>query len=71
MMQMLLQLPGLFCDLSNMFVALASRAAHRLAGLALTVPLALWIGTGLRFHLKPGWDEAYEGLAAPPPGPLP
>ena len=54
-----------------MFVARPCRAAHRLAGLSLSVPLALWIGTGLLFHLKPGWDEAYEGLAAPPPGPLP
>jgi|GEM_PF-499386 len=70
-MQMLLQLPGLFCDLSNMFVAQPLRAAHRLAGLVLVVPLVLWIGTGLLFHVKPGWDEAYESLAAPPPGPLP
>lgn len=54
-----------------MFVAQPVRAIHRLAGLALAVPLALWIGTGLLFHLKPGWDEAYEGLAAPPPGLLP
>ncbi|MBK9088712.1 MAG: hypothetical protein IPL90_06570 [Holophagales bacterium] len=54
-----------------MYVALPCREAHRLAGLALAAPLALWIGTGLLFHLKPGWDEAYEALAAPPPGPLP
>jgi hypothetical protein len=68
---MLLQLPVLFCDLSNMFVAQPLRAAHRLAGLVLVVPLVLWIGTGLLFHVKPGWDEAYESLAAPLPGPLP
>jgi hypothetical protein len=71
MVQMLLQLPGLFCDLSNMFVAQPPRAAHRVAGLALVVPLVLWTVTGLLFHVKPGWNEAYESLAAPPPGPLP
>ena len=54
-----------------MSAAFPSRAAHRLAGLLALLPLALWIGTGLLFHLKPGWDEAYEPLAAPPPGPLP
>lgn len=70
-MQMLLQLPGLFCDLSNMFVAQPLKTAHRLAGLVLAVPLILWIGTGLLFHMKPGWDETYESLAVPPPGPLP
>lgn len=70
-MQMLLQLPGLFCDLSNMYVAHRLRAAHRIAGLVLAVPLVLWIGTGLLFHVKPGWDEAYESLAPPSPGPLP
>ena len=35
---------------------------------ASSFPLVLWIGTGLLFHVKPGWDEAYEPLAAPPPG---
>lgn len=54
-----------------MFVAQPLRAVHRLAGLVLVVPLVLWIGTGLLFHVKPGWDEAYESLAAPVPGPLP
>jgi hypothetical protein len=71
MVQMLLQLPGLFCDLSNMYVAQSPRATHRIAGLALVVPLVLWIVTGFLFHVKPGWNEAYESLAAPPPGPLP
>ncbi len=54
-----------------MFVSQFYRAAHRLAGLVLVVPLVLWMGTGLLFHVKPGWDEAYESLAVPPPGPLP
>lgn len=54
-----------------MSVAFSVRRAHRLSGLVLLVPLFLWIATGLLFHVKPGWDEAYEALAAPPPGPLP
>lgn len=54
-----------------MFVAQPLRAAHRFAGLVLVVPLVLWIGTGLLFHVKPGWDEAFESLAAPSPGPPP
>ncbi len=45
--------------------------AHRAAGFLLAVPLLLWIATGLLFHVKPGWDAAYEALSAPPPGPLP
>jgi uncharacterized iron-regulated membrane protein len=48
-----------------------ARSAHRTAGLSLLAPLLLWIATGLLFHVKPGWDEAYETLAAPPPGPFP
>ena len=51
-----------------MNVAIPARAIHRLAGAGLVFPLVLWIGTGLLFHVKPGWDEAYESLAAPPPG---
>lgn len=54
-----------------MFDAPWLRPLHRAAGLALLLPLLLWIGTGLLFHVKPGWDEAYESLAAPAPGPLP
>lgn len=54
-----------------MKVVFPARAVHRLTGLALLLPLALWIGTGLLFHAKPGWDEAYEPISAPPPGPLP
>ena len=54
-----------------MHVAVSARAIHRLAGAGLALPLVLWIGTGLLFHVKPGWDEAYEPLSAPPPGPPP
>ncbi len=54
-----------------MNVAVSARALHRLAAGGLVVPLVLWIGTGLLFHVKPGWDEAYEPLSAPPPGPPP
>lgn len=51
-----------------MSVAVSNRSTHRIAGAALVLPLVLWIGTGLLFHVKPGWDEAYEPLSAPPPG---
>ncbi len=51
-----------------MNVVISARAAHRVAGAGLLLPLVLWIGTGLLFHVKPGWGEAYEALAAPPPG---
>ncbi|HYN43462.1 MAG TPA: hypothetical protein VE129_16920 [Thermoanaerobaculia bacterium] len=54
-----------------MNVAIPARAIHRLAGAGLVLPLVLWIGTGLLFHVKPGWDEAYESLSAPPPAPPP
>ncbi len=54
-----------------MHVAVSARALHRLAGAGLVLPLFLWMGTGLLFHVKPGWDEAYEPLSAPPPGPPP
>lgn len=40
---------------------------HRLAGLALALPLLLWMGTGALFHLEHRYGEAYEPLAAPPP----
>lgn len=51
----------------------AFRAArvHRAAGLLVVAPLLVWVATGLLFHVKPGWDAAYEALSAPPPGPLP
>lgn len=68
---MLLQFIPVFCDLSNMSDAFRLRGAHRAAGLLLAGPLLLWIATGVLFHAKPGWDAAYEGLSAPPPGPLP
>ena len=51
--------------------AFRARRLHRTAGVLLLAPLVLWIATGLLFHVKPGWDAAYEPLAAPPPGPLP
>lgn len=54
-----------------MNVGISARALHRFAGAGLVLPLVLWIGTGLLFHVKPGWDEAYEPLAAPPSGPPP
>lgn len=68
---MLLQPGPFFSDISDMFDARRVRLVHRAAGLALLLPLVLWIATGLLFHVKPGWDEAYEPLAAPSPGPLP
>ena len=43
-----------------MNVAIPARAIHRIAGAGLVLPLVLWIGTGFLFHVKPGWDEAYE-----------
>jgi hypothetical protein len=64
---MLLQLPGLFRDLSNMFVAHPLRVVHRFAGLVLAVPPAPLIGTGFLLHPRPGWDEAYDGLAVTRP----
>ncbi len=41
------------------------RKMHRLAGLLLAVPLILWMITGLLFHVKYRYSEAYEALAAP------
>jgi hypothetical protein len=29
----------------------------------MALPFALWATTGLLFHLKPGWDRAYERLS--------
>jgi hypothetical protein len=71
MARMLLQFGRYFCDLSNMSDVFRAPRVHRAAGLLLVAPLLLWIATGLLFHVKPGWDAAYETLAAPPPGPLP
>ena len=40
------------------------RSLHRVLGLVLAAPFLLWTVTGLLFHLKPGWGEAYEMLSA-------
>ena len=40
---------------------------HRLAGLLLALPVLLWMGTGLLFHVKHRYAEAYEPLAVPRP----
>ncbi|MDQ3369119.1 MAG: PepSY domain-containing protein [Myxococcota bacterium] len=37
---------------------------HRWLGIGLVVLLAVWSITGLLFHLKPGWDRAYDQLSA-------
>ncbi|MBF5046624.1 hypothetical protein FGE12_29670 [Aggregicoccus sp. 17bor-14] len=45
------------------------RSLHRLCGLLLTLPVLLWMGTGVLFHVKHRYAEAYEPLAVPlPPG---
>ena len=41
------------------------RRFHRVLGLTLILPLALWVLTGLLFHVKHRYDEAYEALAVP------
>jgi len=37
---------------------------HRWLAIVLVVPLVVWSITGLLFHLKPGWDRAYDQLGA-------
>ena len=59
---MLLQLPGLFCDLSNMFVTHSTRAAHRLAGLVLVLPLPL-----VHLLLIGTWWGALRWISVPLP----
>jgi uncharacterized iron-regulated membrane protein len=44
--------------------------AHRWLAVLLVVLLAVWSVTGLLFHLKPGWDRAYDMLSAERGGPL-
>jgi hypothetical protein len=44
---------------------------HRLLGLVLALPLAVWMTTGTLFHLKHRYDEAYEPLKVPPPATVP
>ena len=41
------------------------RRFHRALGLVLVLPLLLWVLTGLLFHVKHRYDEAYEALAIP------
>lgn len=40
---------------------------HRAAGVLLALPLVLWMATGLLFHVKHRYAEAYEPLAVPAP----
>ncbi|MCC6409081.1 MAG: PepSY domain-containing protein [Planctomycetes bacterium] len=42
------------------------RRFHRWLGTILVLPLVLWIATGVLFHVKHRYDEAYEALAVPP-----
>jgi hypothetical protein len=44
-----------------------TRRLHRFLGLSLVVPFVLWMGTGLLFHVKHRYAEAYEVLRAPVP----
>jgi hypothetical protein len=39
------------------------RRFHRLLGIALLIPCMVWAVTGLLFHWKPGWDQAYASLS--------
>ncbi|MFN0251130.1 MAG: PepSY domain-containing protein [Kofleriaceae bacterium] len=38
-------------------------AFHRWAAIVLVALLVVWSITGLLFHLKPGWDRAYDSLS--------
>ncbi len=40
---------------------------HRLLGLVLALPLAVWMTTGTLFHFKHRYGEAYEALKVPAP----
>jgi uncharacterized iron-regulated membrane protein len=44
---------------------------HRWLAIVLVVLLAVWSVTGLLFHLKPGWDRAYDMLSVDRQRPLP
>lgn len=46
-----------------------TRRLHRFLGLSLALPLLLWMATGLLFHVKHRYAEAYETLQAPARGP--
>ncbi|HTF88095.1 MAG TPA: hypothetical protein VK843_06765 [Planctomycetota bacterium] len=41
------------------------RRFHRALGMVLVLPLVLWVLTGLLFHVKLRYGEAYEALAVP------
>ncbi|MGE0545630.1 MAG: PepSY domain-containing protein [Kofleriaceae bacterium] len=41
---------------------------HRWLAIVLVVPLVTWSITGLLFHLKPGWDRAYDMPRVERPG---
>ena len=41
------------------------RPFHRLTGVLVAVPLLIWISTGLLFHVKHRYGEAYEQLQVP------
>jgi hypothetical protein len=45
-----------------------TRRTHRALGLALATPLVLWMATGLLFHVKYRYAEAYEALRVPSRG---
>ena len=40
-----------------------ARVSHKLIGILLILPLIGWIGTGVVFLLKPGYEDAYSRLA--------
>ena len=46
-----------------------TRRLHRFLGLSLALPLVLWMATGLLFHVKHRYAEAYETLQATARGP--
>jgi hypothetical protein len=46
-------------------LAAVTRRLHRFLGLSLVQPLVLWMATGLLFHVKYRYAEAYEALRAP------
>lgn len=46
------------------------RRLHRWLGVALAVPFLVWMATGLLFHVKHRYGEAYEQLVIPYSGPI-
>lgn len=41
------------------------RRFHRILGLVLVLPLLAWVATGVMFHVKHRYAEAYESLSVP------